>query len=418
MGKSTLMRALAQPKNVEKYTSAVGRPALAIYVDCNGMLELSGQGFYELILRAIQNNTTDAALLAELAELYQRVVEPDSQFMVPLSFNRALTTLIEGHQQDVILLFDEFDEVFDALDGRVFLNLRHLKDKYPRNLIYVTATVRRLGEQRMDDQTAEFVELTAPYTIIVTPLLRAQADQLSQGLAEYVGVGEPLTEKELDFLWRQAGGHPRLLRATVTQFAELYHTTEAGDAWVDEIENVLERFHHDNIIRNEIARLWLQVGPEERRALTAVALNTAETVTPRMLAQLVKWGVLTEEHRIFSALLEDFTQRQARVQQELPRGVWVNVDAGEVWVDGVAAPDLTELEFKLMALLFERVNKVTDKYQIVETVWGVEYIDDVDDSRIEKLVSRLRAKIEPDTSNPRYILTVRGRGYKLVSPEV
>jgi len=50
----------------------------------------------------------------------------------------------------------------------------------------------------------------------------------------------------------------------------------------------------------------------------------------------------------------------------------------------------------------------------VEAVWGEEYVDEVYDSAIEKLVSRLRKKIEPDPSNPRYIITVRGRGYKLV----
>ena len=48
-------------------------------------------------------------------------------------------------------------------------------------------------------------------------------------------------------------------------------------------------------------------------------------------------------------------------------------------------------------------------------MWGEKYIDQVDDARIEKLVSRLRSKIEPDSSSPRYILTVRGRGYRLVS---
>ena len=42
-----------------------------------------------------------------------------------------------------------------------------------------------------------------------------------------------------------------------------------------------------------------------------------------------------------------------------------------------------------------------------------EYIDTVDDARIEKLISRLRSKIEPDPSNPQYLVTVRGRGYKL-----
>ena len=37
--------------------------------------------------------------------------------------------------------------------------------------------------------------------------------------------------------------------------------------------------------------------------------------------------------------------------------------------------------------------------------------------RIEKLVSRLRHKIEPNPEEPRYLITVRGRGYKLASPD-
>ena len=51
---------------------------------------------------------------------------------------------------------------------------------------------------------------------------------------------------------------------------------------------------------------------------------------------------------------------------------------------------------------------------MLEAVWGEDYIDEVDDARIEKLVSRLRQKLEPDAANPRYVITVRGRGYKLV----
>ncbi|OUC05963.1 hypothetical protein RY27_24030, partial [Litorilinea aerophila] len=53
-------------------------------------------------------------------------------------------------------------------------------------------------------------------------------------------------------------------------------------------------------------------------------------------------------------------------------------------------------------------------YQIVTHVWGESYIDEVDDARIEKLVSRLRQKIEPDPSSPRFLTTIRGRGYRLL----
>jgi two-component system response regulator RegX3 len=64
-------------------------------------------------------------------------------------------------------------------------------------------------------------------------------------------------------------------------------------------------------------------------------------------------------------------------------------------------------------LLYGRLDKICDKYQIVEAVWGQEYLGEVDDARIEKLISRLRAKLEPDPAQPQFVITVRGRGYRL-----
>jgi DNA-binding response OmpR family regulator len=84
-------------------------------------------------------------------------------------------------------------------------------------------------------------------------------------------------------------------------------------------------------------------------------------------------------------------------------------------VDGRVVPILTDLEYRLMLLLYGQIDKICDKYRVVEAVWGEDYIDDVDDARIEKLVSRLRQKIEADPTNPRYLITVRGRGYRLLS---
>jgi two-component system response regulator RegX3 len=83
-------------------------------------------------------------------------------------------------------------------------------------------------------------------------------------------------------------------------------------------------------------------------------------------------------------------------------------------VNGVQAPTLTNLEYRLLLLLYGRLGKIVTKYDVVEAVWGEDYIDEVDDARIEKLVSRLRQKLEPDAANPHYVITVRGRGYKLV----
>ncbi len=70
---------------------------------------------------------------------------------------------------------------------------------------------------------------------------------------------------------------------------------------------------------------------------------------------------------------------------------------------------LTPREFRLLALLVENTDRVMSHQQVLENVWGWEYIDDVDYVRI--YISHLRQKIEPDPSQPRYILTEPGVGY-------
>jgi two-component system response regulator RegX3 len=76
---------------------------------------------------------------------------------------------------------------------------------------------------------------------------------------------------------------------------------------------------------------------------------------------------------------------------------------------------LTDHEYRLLLLLYGRINKIVTRDDVAEAVWGADYMENIDDARCDKLLSRLRSKIEPDPANPRYLQTVRGRGYKLVS---
>jgi two-component system KDP operon response regulator KdpE len=89
---------------------------------------------------------------------------------------------------------------------------------------------------------------------------------------------------------------------------------------------------------------------------------------------------------------------------------YLTVDVAErkVTVNGQRLK-LTPREFRLLALLVENNDRVMSHQQLLENVWGWEYIDDVDYVRI--YVSHLRQKIEPEPSRPRYILTESGVGY-------
>jgi DNA-binding response OmpR family regulator len=55
--------------------------------------------------------------------------------------------------------------------------------------------------------------------------------------------------------------------------------------------------------------------------------------------------------------------------------------------------------------------RVFSRETLLERVWGYDYFGDT--RLVDVHVRRLRTKIEPDPSNPRYVVTVRGLGYKL-----
>jgi DNA-binding response OmpR family regulator len=70
---------------------------------------------------------------------------------------------------------------------------------------------------------------------------------------------------------------------------------------------------------------------------------------------------------------------------------------------------LTHLEFRLLYTLMTHQRQTLSPELIVERVWG--YSDQGDKDLVRGLVSRLRAKVEPDPRMPRYIITVPGIGY-------
>ncbi len=70
---------------------------------------------------------------------------------------------------------------------------------------------------------------------------------------------------------------------------------------------------------------------------------------------------------------------------------------------------LTPTEFRLLALLIGNAGYVLTHKQLLEKVWGWEYVDDLDHIRI--YIWHLRHKIEPDPAQPRYIITEPGVGY-------
>ena len=121
-----------------------------------------------------------------------------------------------------------------------------------------------------------------------------------------------------------------------------------------------------------------------------------------------------------------FSSREliARIRAVLRRGgepdelITNTVEAGPVRMDverHVVSVDGHQVnmplkEFDLLELLLRNAGRVLTRGQLIDRVWGSDYVGDT--KTLDVHVKRLRAKIEPDPGNPKYLVTVRGLGYK------
>jgi two-component system response regulator RegX3 len=89
--------------------------------------------------------------------------------------------------------------------------------------------------------------------------------------------------------------------------------------------------------------------------------------------------------------------------------VRIDVDRHSVAVRGRPL-QLPLKEFELLELLIRNAGRVLTRGQIIDRVWGLDYVGDT--KTLDVHIKRLRSKVEPKPSAPRHIVTVRGLGYK------
>jgi DNA-binding response OmpR family regulator len=74
--------------------------------------------------------------------------------------------------------------------------------------------------------------------------------------------------------------------------------------------------------------------------------------------------------------------------------------------------EISAKELEVLRFLYVRRGKVVPRETLLAEVWG--YPEDVVTRSVDNFIARLRKKIEPEPSHPRYLLTVHGSGYKLI----
>jgi two-component system response regulator RegX3 len=122
-------------------------------------------------------------------------------------------------------------------------------------------------------------------------------------------------------------------------------------------------------------------------------------------------------HRELLARIRAVLRRRSEPEEAAPTALEVgpvrlDVDRHRVTVSGQPVP-MPLKEFELLELLLRNAGRVLTRQQLIDRVWGADYVGDT--KTLDVHVKRLRAKVEPEPKHPRHLLTVRGLGYKFES---
>lgn len=112
----------------------------------------------------------------------------------------------------------------------------------------------------------------------------------------------------------------------------------------------------------------------------------------------------------YERMKERFGGRQELTKLQI-RGLEIHKDSRRVYVNGQEVM-MTQKEFELLLFLCQNSNRVFNKEELFDRIWGMDALGDA--STVTVHVARIREKIEENPSKPQYIGTVWGSGYRFI----
>ena len=302
---------------------------------------------------------------------------------------KTIARTIAQSSRTLALLLDGFDDLARSMDQPFFNLLRALRDTHKYRLTYLLATRRPLNELTDPEKIREFDDLFVSNQIWLNPLSENDARWTIDRFEERHK--RSFDDKTIEVLLELSGRHPGLLVALASAWGD--GTSQEQAQWTD----------HPRVLR-ECELLWGDL-PQ--------SLRSAAYDSPIVDRTLHEAGI-AQEGALFSPVFESYVRNLQGTELRL------DPSAGEVFRGGVRLDvTLTPKEHDLLAYLLGNQNVICEKDDLIHAVWTEDKVFEqgVRDDSLAQLVRRLRVKIEPDPSTPSFLLTIPGRGYRLIQPE-
>jgi len=395
VAKSNLYRFLRQENVRRHYLGEEWHTYLLVHIDANEITEMTEEAVSNLIVERLLSVAPD-----------ETVKQQSLSFVVKAIFQQNVRA--------IVFLFDQFDAVYETLNGRFFANLRAIRDEYKYRISFVLLSRNQLPALASSPEREEFEELFSANTIGLGPHNKDDSLLLLQRLGNRYG--RELDTKTGQTLIHLAGGHPGLLKAAT--IAVLKGRLQL--AW-DQTELLDSALQIADVV-SECDKLWNSIGIAEQQFLTRLESDSSPPRDEQTKTLLQLKGLISSKDNGFvnvSPLFAQYISRWKRVEPaatKLAAGAIRIDNAGEVWVnDELVTPALTKKELLLLEYLCLSPGRLRTKDEIIAAAYPDEYRsgDGVSDDALNAVVKRLRDRLAPYSAFGDKIVTVRGKGYRL-----
>ncbi|NJM05159.1 winged helix-turn-helix transcriptional regulator [Candidatus Gracilibacteria bacterium] len=424
-GRSNLLKFLCEhPTALNAYQPELARSVALVAVDLYDLPSINLADLYRTILHAFYWIREDLPppLGAIVTTLFSEHRAISDAFLTQTALYELLLAF-QREQVRVVLVMNRFDRFCERSTLHMVNTLRGLRDRFKETLSYIVGMRQAVAYLPDPTVLGDMYELFDNHICYVGALNSADSRKMVTRLAR-AGLATPETH-EVAAMLQLSGGYPSILRAIVDWWYSGVERPGPPHEWATILLD-------EATIRYRIDRLWQGLTEEERQALVdlsrrqqhntsrsrSAATNGEDIAVQRtttVLRRLVAKGCCRDndgQWRINGDLLAMLV---ARYSGDVRGRIWFDENTQTIMQGQNPIEGLTPLEYAILRFLTVHPGTRHSSNTIIEHGWSnVDIREAITTNNLQVHVSNIRRKIEPQPTEPRYLITWHGRpgGYQ------
>lgn len=429
-GRSNLLGFLChRPDILQSYLPSHTNPVVLIPVDLNNLPGSDLSTLYRTILHAFYwvRDRFAPDIQQTIADLYLENRGVQDSFLAQRVLYDVIL-LFQEQQTQVVLVLNKFDHFCQTATPQMINTLRGLRDNFKDTLCFLVGMLREAVYLPDPAVVGDMYELLDLHICWVGAMTDSDARQMVERLCR-AALNRP-NEVEMTTILNLSGRFPVLLKAITYWWRTSSRRPAAPEEWLEPLLN-------EKSIQYRLERIWVGLTQEEQQTLSEVQkLQTqleerlGKGIIPGKLKnsfdkfanqqeyaliRLEAKGLCDSEGsywRITGKLLAAYV---AKIEGRVRGRIWIDEKAKTIFQYKTPIEELTALQYKILQFLIKNPHIKHTRDDVIDHAWPEEdQREGITPNALQVQITSIRKKIEPQPSQPHYLITWHGRpgGYQ------